>query len=257
MILYKYLSFSTGKLLLKHCSIAFSRPWDFNDPFELHCAWNDFGDSAFASIAMRCLHETTLMLCLTKEPLNPLMWAHYCDSHMGFVIGIDVDECGWLDESKCMIPLQHGKVIYPKNRPAEQTNDCPMDIGNERSYKPNLKNRYQQYFLTKPICWKYEREVRVVKCISDEEWSQEHGKSSILELSNQVSVSVKKYLHAIPRSAIKEIYLGLNHPCNKGTLATNDFDITPWLSEASVVCCRLSPTSWDLHPVKFPLTTIV
>ena len=132
---------------------------------------------------------------------------------------VDVDECGWLDGSKCMIPLQHGKVIYPKNRPAEQTNDCPMDIGNERSYKPNLKNRYQQYFLTKPICWKYEREVRVVKCISDEEWSQEHGKSSILELSNQVSVSVKKYLHAIPRSAIKEIYLGLNHPCNKGMLA--------------------------------------
>lgn len=253
MLFYKYLSFRSGKKLLETCKVAFSRPWDFNDPFELHCAWNDFENTVFGPIAVRKLHETTLMLCLSKIPLNPLMWAHYGSSHKGFVIGLDVEECGWCDERKSTVPCQYGEVTYAKERPSEPSKIGRMDIGNERSYRPELQGRLRQFFLTKPDCWSYEQEVRVVKCASDHEWCLENGGASIDDTIDQAGLSNKKYLQEIPRSAIKEIYLGLCNPCNE-TACGRDFDITPWLDRARVKCCRLSPTSWDLNAIEYGMS---
>jgi hypothetical protein len=77
MILYKYVSFDGGCEILGGASIAFSNPWDFNDPFEMASSHGILPKSNFAPIVLKSMMERSGVLSLTRSPLNPLMWAHY------------------------------------------------------------------------------------------------------------------------------------------------------------------------------------
>ena len=91
MILYKYMSFDDALLTLENSTIAFSHLEDFNDPFE--CTALGLYDH--------------IISCFTKQPLNPLMWAHYADSHNGVVIAFDMTKAGLNDGDKFV-------VVFPK-----------------------------------------------------------------------------------------------------------------------------------------------
>jgi hypothetical protein len=91
------------------------------------------------------------ILCLTESPTSLLMWAHYADSHEGFVLELD-PESPFFDQR--MGPdddLRHvRKVIYREERPA-------IVLTEIEDFSP---------FLTKGQDWSYETEWRMMMPLS-------------------------------------------------------------------------------------------
>lgn len=91
---------------------------------------------------------STGILCLTARPRNLLMWAHYADSHRGFVIGFDTHST-WLDAAlRAPCGYGHlGPVQYRATRPS-------ASLLSELTLIDVL--------LTKGCPWKYEHEWRMI-----------------------------------------------------------------------------------------------
>jgi len=144
MILYKYVSFDGGCAILNDNAIGFSNPWDFNDPFEMAGGHGVLPNSAFAPLVLKSLMERSAVLSLTRSALNPLMWAHYTQNHAGFVIGWNANAAGFTDETKNVIPAQHGNVVYTTTRPnhPQLGSSAPMKYGQEYAFRPEqMKNK--------------------------------------------------------------------------------------------------------------------
>lgn len=232
MILYKYVCYKAGQRILSGSSIGFACPGEFNDPFELsgypHQDGTDPVAGYFADIANWAKRNAWLdncaILSLTRSPLNPLMWAHYADAHRGFVIGFDALAAGFAEATPNLVPAQFGSVIYTNRRPQHEiVTNAIMRIGEEYSFRHDIYEKLQRLFLYKPICWSYEEEVRVVKCVHGIEGNNilPSGTFTIYETDDR-----KLFLVTLPENAVKEVYLGVRNPSRK----RNDID-----SLASVV----------------------
>ncbi len=132
MILYKYVSFDDALLTLNNRTLAFSHLEDFNDPFE--CTTLGLYDHVISKrnsneVLQQKFSRKYLITCLTKQPLNPLMWAHYADSHNGVVIGIDVNKAGLNDADKFIITADWGSVTYSSEKP-KNLNRCTVEFLN-------------------------------------------------------------------------------------------------------------------------------
>ncbi len=96
------------------------------------------------------------------------MWAHYGQEHTGIVIGIDVNGAGFTNEETNFIPVHLGNVIYTQTKPntdlMSETANSFFHEKTEHFPKDDFEG-LQRAFLHKPICWSYEEEVRVVKCV--------------------------------------------------------------------------------------------
>ncbi|MFS7241392.1 DUF2971 domain-containing protein [Serratia proteamaculans] len=122
------------------------------------------------------------ILCVTTSADNLLMWAHYADSHKGFVIEFDadseffnqkrsdVDEFGFLREVK-----------YQQVRPSVVLADIEDFT----------------IFLTKGIEWSYEREWRMMLPIQNA--------NNVIDLGPEMP-SIN--LFSFPQAAIKNIIMG-------------------------------------------------
>lgn len=170
MILYKYMSFDDALLTLNNRTLAFSHLEDFNDPFE--CTTLGLYDHVISKrnsneVLQQKFSRKYLITCLTKQPLNPLMWAHYADSHNGVVIGIDVNKAGLNDADKFIITADCGSVTYLSEEP-KNLNRCTVEFLNnvENLTWGKDKEILKQALLNKMHFWKYEEEVRIVKKIS-------------------------------------------------------------------------------------------
>lgn len=178
MRLYKYYRFDSGLDAIKNKRYGFSKPINFNDPFELSFFSNskEYGSekSQLHSTIDR-IRDSVVILSLTRTPKNPLMWAHYGEDHKGFVIGYDVNDIFLKSHKYNVIPVDDGEVVY--------TNTKNRHIFNTTSMQ-KLRNAYlsmlgdsdviidhgekslsRKIFLTKHASWVYEEEVRVVKVI--------------------------------------------------------------------------------------------
>jgi hypothetical protein len=181
MIVYKYMDARTLDLVLDSYRIAFAHPSDFNDPFdrprvsrlpyafeyhslftgelmtreaqaaEADAAWNKCAVSSF-----------------TRTHDNALMWAQYADKHKGAVIEIDAGEAG-LTSTELLIPVQFGSVIYMKRPNPEASLARGFNalrsqavVGGENRFEIENYEGLQRLFLTKPMPWSYEEEVRAV-----------------------------------------------------------------------------------------------
>lgn len=224
MMLYKYMPFNSAVTMLNKLSLGFTALEDLNDPFEC----TNFGFSNAGSIkpvtAVRAFKNNFsrkyAVLSLTRNPLNPLMWSHYGDSHRGVVIGIDVDECGLTQEEEFIIPAQLGEIIYvsTKNRnlngvPSQKHID---DLHATMAFRPEIRNYLKQAFLYKSLEWGYEEEVRVIKSLSSFSFSYHSNSNEILtkngnwEKIRNNNLGQPLFCYNIPDSGIKEIYLGAN-----------------------------------------------
>lgn len=120
------------------------------------------------------------ILCLTESPKNLLMWAHYADSHQGFVIEFHSDHPYFNrrltseDDFRCL-----KKVIYSQNRPN-------IDLSEIKNIEP---------FLTKGEEWSYETEWRIMDNL-------EKASEVIGEGVNAV------HLFNFPKSIIKTVIFG-------------------------------------------------
>jgi len=171
MILYKYVTFQTLEIILSKYTLRLNNPALFNDPFdcgatlheEMGPDWSTKHRSAAITNAIKMNQHRNMcgVLCLTRNPLNTLMWAHYCSNHTGAVIGIDVGITGLEDESQFIINVKNGSVIYTSVRPSALDIDIPPTIDSKTD-----RSILEKMYLQKSTHWAYEEEVRVVKVIN-------------------------------------------------------------------------------------------
>ena len=256
MILYKYVDCRSGMKILESNSIGFRQPSFFNDPFELTAAYSrsDHGNMfvpAMAWAKQQMWAEKYAVLSLTRSPLNPLMWAHYGDSHQGFVIGIDVT-CKLLSgEQENYIPVQYGNVIYTESKPVHDFVSKfkePLLVGSTYEFNPQHYEKTQRLFLHKPMYWSYEEEVRVVKCIHGYDMREiPSGTFDKIETK-----SGPLYLTSLPKSTIKEVYVGARSPL--APFGPDFGDINEFVSSVSdkfsgilVHACYAGDNNWGLE----------
>ncbi|WP_043319502.1 DUF2971 domain-containing protein [Microbulbifer sp. HZ11] len=135
------------------------------------------------------------ILCLTEEPNNLLMWAHYGDSHRGVCIGFD---------SSSKFFSSANKIAYEKIRPS-----LPFNPG-----KNKTDNSLKKTFLTKSIDWSYEKEWRIVKREAKEDelnyykriYKESPEKED--EILQILLDSGGPGLYEFSKSSIRNIYLG-------------------------------------------------
>lgn len=217
MILYKYMALATARAILESSRIGFSRASFFNDPFDTPIATPiptaNPVEGMFADIGAwgksLVWEENTAFLSLTRTPTNALMWAHYADNHRGAVLAINTERAGFLDIETNLVPAHFGSVIYSRHRPGgpyHSTFATPVAVGATYGFVLDHYEKWQRMFLTKPLEWAYEEEVRVAKCIrglGPGDGVNKSGSCTLIDLG-------KRPLHcfAIPADAITGVYFG-------------------------------------------------
>ena len=163
-------------------------------------------------------NELMGILCLTESPKNLLMWAHYADSHQGFVIEFDSTnpyfDRRYSSEDDFRILK---KVIYSDTRPN-------IDVAEITNIDP---------FLTKSDEWRYEEEWRIMDSL--ENASEIYGNDE-----NAI------HLYNFPRSLIKTVIFG----CKLSQTKKSEIKqiLKKYKEYSSVVCLQAS-----MHKSKFEI----
>ncbi len=132
------------------------------------------------------------VFCCTKDPLNPLMWAHYADGHQGICIGYDLN-------SVMSTALMFGDVQYE-----------PI------AYEPQDGGDYKNLLFHKSEIWGYEKEARGLYKLSGDElqsisreqyFSECEADGKVCFMDERGCYRAEKYI--IKHCKINEIYLGL------------------------------------------------
>ena len=176
--IYKYTDIESLKLILKNATLKFSKPSDFNDPFDCNITidTNNSTEEIDAYIEMlrqnesltdeqikikrKKYHNPDELFALTNKSVkeskeilgvtcfsrlfdNILMWSHYSDKHKGVCIKFDLLS----DADFFMTPFI---VEYSDKYPTY-------------NYLSNREGLAQFLLKTKSIDWEYEKEIRVMK----------------------------------------------------------------------------------------------
>lgn len=191
MILYKYMSLERKKFWTDY-KLRFTQPSAFNDPFDCLPSYSFIpeqlmpGYAGFEELAALFyglekdssqFNDDTAIFCMSQVWDSILMWAHYADSHKGFVVGFDMSH-PFFDFGK---PFGTRRVKYCKSRPKSSE----IDILDEMYYKLDV--------------WSYEQEWRLCKDVykADE------------TINNNI------YLFRLPKESIKSVYFGICMPENE------------------------------------------
>lgn len=259
MILYKYVSAERAIDIISNRRVQFSLSKYFNDPFDRPLnpiarsrdLWGDLMGPLRADIKSRVWEMNSGILSLTRVPTNSLMWAHYADSHKGFVLGFDMEDSGFLETQSNMIPAHFGSVIYSRRRllddySTKETN--PLIVGETFRFDVSNYEKLQRLFLTKPLDWAYEEEVRVFKCLSGIKEGHSETKSGIFD-----AIGTKdgvRYFYNLPIKAFREFHYGVR--CDPTPFRDIDFKGM----SLSFNKCELNHDTYELsskHVGFFPL----
>ncbi|WP_156362142.1 DUF2971 domain-containing protein [Sphingomonas sp. Leaf208] len=262
MILYKYVSALRAIQIIKDRQIQFSLPRYFNDPFDRPLnpiarsrdLWGDLMGPLRADIKSRIWEANSGVLSLTRIPTNSLMWAHYADSHKGVVLGFDVEEAGFLERQTNLIPAHFGSVIYSRRRvlddySTEEAN--PLTIGGTYRFDISNYEKLQRLFLTKPLDWAYEEEVRVVKCVLGMTVGHSETESGIFDVVE--TAEGLRYLYNLPIKSLKEMYYGVR--CNPKPFRELNYNGI----SMSFNLCELNHDTYELtskHVGSFPIYSV-
>jgi hypothetical protein len=244
--------------VLEGNSIAFSIASEFNDPFETAAGYpvkpsnpiEECFEGISSWVKRHAWTKNSGVLSLTRTPTNSLIWSHYANEHRGVVIGFDIDVAGFSDEERCLIPVQYGSIIYTQTRPVSEALSIPkgdpVSVGHTHHYPAGHHEKLSQLFLQKAMCWSYEEEVRVVKCISgrDSKGTNASGQFELVKVRER-----HLYCCKLPRGSIKEVHLGLQHEALSSQEKFADFagHVRNQQSSAEVKACRLSTDTWGIE----------
>jgi len=244
MILYKYVDLDTAELIMENSTVKFSKPSSFNDPFELTSLFYDsVGPRNQHTLKYLAASDSYGILSLTRNPLNPLMWAHYAKGkkvsenkaieldrdnifHAGVVFGIDAELANLNSYGSNVIPAKFGNVIYTSTKPRhafENSEYLKLYEGLEYKFNPELLEALQRIFLYKSSHWSYEEEVRVVRNVCGEPFKQ---------------------IIPIDRLSIKEIYIGYRNSNNSTYLAKMKSKIIKAFPECVPYVCGFDNSEW-------------
>jgi hypothetical protein len=101
-------------------------------------------------------------------------------------------------------------VVYitrRQNNPFVGEFKTPIEVGGTHHFMHDHYEKLQRVFLSKPLCWSYEEEVRVLKClkgISAETSQTPSGRFEIVDISGRFL-----YLFSLAPGSIKELYFGI------------------------------------------------
>lgn len=272
MPLYKYYGYDAGLAALKSQRLGFRCPTAFNDPLELSFPTEDSNPRTDRlTHALDVLREWVVILSLTENPMDSVMWAHYGEDHKGFVIGYDTSDPFLSSPYYNLIPVGEGTVTYgaPSASDIVALYDEPIiqslfhfGLGAPLSETEHrqVRSLAKEVFLTKHNRWRTEKEVRVVKLLNSafEEVSkyQEDPLRKVAPFSRivapEVACSVVKGLHLYNHQMkIEEVYLGARNPLTKqgrNCEGKSDYSLSEratkldWLIRG-VSTCR---SSWEL-----------
>lgn len=190
--LYKYLPADLIDVVFakgSQVTIKFSKPKDFNDPYELFLSTDFGGDPEMLACYAEAIGELPQYptTCFSRSPIVIPMWAHYANNHNGFVI--EFSEEAVLKE----FPEARFDNINYQDGPANNLLDLVsrvLHIGKPRyTYFLQAAVVNAAYF-TKSTCWAYEQERRMV--VGDKD----------------VRVSGDLMLMNIPRACVSSIICG-------------------------------------------------
>jgi hypothetical protein len=100
----------------------------------------------------KTVNEHLGALCLTEDPANLLMWAHYADNHRGAVIEFDTDHAFFNRRVGLQDDFRHFReVFYTQQRPAVFLSESDAI----------------DFFYCKSIEWGYEHEWRLIVPLAD------------------------------------------------------------------------------------------
>ena len=138
---------------------------------------------------LKAIDNTIGILCLTENPNNLLMWAHYADSHKGLCIEFD-EKNKFFDQRNKENEFRNylRKVSYSQNRPEVVLFDAVAKNN-------DLESWITQIFWTKCQDWEYEKEWRIIKTLNESKNIKEKDGEKI-------------YLFPLPIIAINGIILG-------------------------------------------------
>lgn len=263
MILYKYYNPAIGAIAVKDKTVAFARPAFFNDPFEL-TNMLDSGDDEESFIHEWChqaIRDSVGILCLTRSPMNPLMWAHYGLNHTGVVVGYEItpnDEF-FNSSERSIITAEEGAVIYAQTKPSFEPNAYTIEllkkikdktIIRDQDESKDVRNALRNFFLYKHSVWSYEEEVRIVKIFEPQYKSNsffdraQNPLDKPIKIIGEGAIDTPEGSHCIFNKEvdIREIYFGTR--CQKPTILsiTNDMD----RSKCRAYQLSIEKKSWDL-----------
>lgn len=176
--IYKYASLETAKLILGSSKLKFSKPSEFNDPFDCNITVNT--DNSYEEIesyihglisegklkeervkefeeklcdpdyrfeltnkSIKEAKEAFGITCFSQNSNNLLMWAHYANMHRGIAIKFDI-----LNDPDLFMTPYH--VKYSDKYP-------------EYNYIRDKNSAATCLLETKSLDWKYEEEIRIMK----------------------------------------------------------------------------------------------
>lgn len=241
MIVYKYMSLEGLEACLRNRTIRFSKPVNFNDPFD--CAAST-GDTRQGSNIRACgstntdrlltIRNAIGVLSLTRNPLNPLMWAHYGSNHTGGVVAIDAEDAGLECAETNIITASTGNIIYTTVRPTIDGDLLPY---HDKISAMDDRLMLERLFLYKSLRWAYEEEIRIARRVD-------------------YKPQIRFEDFEIPRSAIKAVYLGARY----FSALNNDYDgklpkVHLNRGAFEFHLCYEDSRSWDLRSRPYSPTT--
>lgn len=140
--------------------------------------WERKGFDAIMNVTNRNIG----VLSLTEDKKNQLMWAHYANSHRGFVIGIE-------DTDPLLTPNVNDVRLCGKLRPVKYSNSIPIV-----EYDPGNVQLHIDVFYTKREDWSYEKEYRIIRMLDTADYIKEN----------------KYHLFKIQPQNVKEVIFGCN-----------------------------------------------
>ncbi len=249
-VVYKYVSIQTAKIILENCSLRFSSPLIFNDPFEMNPGFIDYGVSreelmnrlkqvlkdknenltfkqasrletksdqdliAHYLKAFEIQRQRILLLCMSRTYISTLMWSHYADNHKGVCIGFIIPT---IDPELHLFTMNVNYV--------SEISPLKVLSGNEQERSAALYS----WINTKSKVWEYEQEVR---CCIPNLLQMETPENLFSDIKISTNTIVEVYFGAgIERKnqlEIMDIIKAKKYPVNKAgnmTISSSTFDL--------------------------------
>lgn len=231
VILYKYYSEAGLNRFMTDLHLRFTPPLAFNDPFEVRPTLGtdeerrlqklsgfeadaffdfDFGRS-LRSFLNFGIGLNMGILCLSEDPGEPLMWAHYADCHRGAVVGFDASHAFF---SKSNLENGFRQFLKPVAY-AQERSVLPLAFFKKHQMEEiartgwqELLNREDPMFYTKSVHWRYEKEWRLVRQLLDPPSTPAEWSKRILGAKYEIQKVRPEQLISIPTKAVRSITFG-------------------------------------------------
>lgn len=251
--LYKYFSKSGFLRFLRSFTIRFTPLCAFNDPFEavpvITGLKNQLNGDSLLSDQLQAALAVSFggnvgVFCLSEDPLNLLMWGHYCNAHQGAVVGFDITHAFFNAQSTPSGFLQYlRRVNYRKQRatlPFAHFQRNKMGFLNDHGsgWFELLRSEHPLMF-TKSPDWSYEREWRLVRQLVDASDPFNKTPKAMRMFTGhrvdddyaRVSPSSAAELCSVPECCVNSVYLGAKSATYTGDMPTFEEEVWGLLSE--------------------------